>query len=152
MYAMATLAPRLEWPRDRHIAVAPPRSNKPLAINFLDGLLWIILIWDSSVTWSWKTVAFAGEMLLEIRSKQAGTYTQHKGREGTVSHENVPIISIYMCGVEELLYCNVSGNWENGVEDGCNPPTLTHGHHQLRLYIEWIKLKACSHTTDMMIP
>jgi hypothetical protein len=37
MYAMATLAPRLEWPRDRQNA--PPTRSRPFASNFVDGLL-----------------------------------------------------------------------------------------------------------------
>lgn len=40
MYAMATLAPRLEWPRDKQIA--PPRSSKLLTSSFLDDLLEIM--------------------------------------------------------------------------------------------------------------
>lgn len=37
MYAKATLAPKLEWPRDRQIT--PPISSKPFATIFLEGLL-----------------------------------------------------------------------------------------------------------------
>lgn len=36
IYARTTLAPRLEWPRDRQIT--PPRRSKPLAISFFDAL------------------------------------------------------------------------------------------------------------------
>jgi hypothetical protein len=72
-YAIATLAPRLEWPRHRHIA--PPRSSKLLVTNFLDGLLEITRIWDSWVAWSWIIVGWAEDTSLVLDSKQAGTYT-----------------------------------------------------------------------------
>ncbi len=48
MYAIATLAPRLEWPRDRQ--TTPPRRSKPLASNFFDGLLDIFLSLASPVS------------------------------------------------------------------------------------------------------
>lgn len=82
MYAMATLAPKLEWPRDRH--TAPPRSSNPLASNFLDGLLEITRASDSLVTWSWMVVRCAGDMFLVLESNQAGTYTRR-----IVSHKPV---------------------------------------------------------------
>ena len=47
MYAMATLAPKLEWPRERQIA--PPIRSKPLASNFLEGLSEIFLSLASPV-------------------------------------------------------------------------------------------------------
>lgn len=71
MYAMATLAPRLEWPRDRQNA--PPTRSRPFASNFVDGLL------DNFLSLALLVAALVVEDLMpSMVSNPGGIYVEEK--------------------------------------------------------------------------
>lgn len=74
MYAMATFAPRLDRPRDRQ--TTPPRSSKPLASNFFDGLLDNFLSPLVIGLWTIGSEEVAPEVIPSVASNPGGTYVE----------------------------------------------------------------------------
>lgn len=89
-YAIATLAPRAECPRDRQIT--PPSSSKPFATSFFEGLLanFFSLASLAYSPWTASAAGLAEELAQFISSNPSGTYRcRWRKMSSTLSQKNL---------------------------------------------------------------